>query len=189
MMTRGTFLRLLALQTAPRRKQAKAMNTPNPLEIRLLVTSGPALRVSLANLSAAPLMVLHDRNLQPSQPVLESLVGHQAGEEVRFTDQRRIEKFDRTPYRALYHRLDAGREILLGEQKFQHADDGQSYYFQWGPFEALGIAAGIYTASIRWTSVLANWVDSETHQTGKWKDIWLGELTSARVKVELPKRS
>jgi hypothetical protein len=181
-MTRGAFLGLLAMQAAPQRKTAKRMHPPSPLEIRLLVTPAPALRATLANISTGPLMVLHDRNLQPSQPVLATL----AGEEVPFSDQRRIQKFDLTPYRGLYRKLGSGEELLLWEEKFQWAD--ASYHLQWGPFEALGIAPGIYMASIRWSSVLTNWVDSETHQGGKWKDIWLGELTSNRVQFALPKR-
>lgn len=181
-MTRGAFLRLLAMQTAPRRKTAKAMHPPTPLELRLLVTGGPALRASLVNISAGPHVVLHERNLQPSRPVLATL----AGVEVPFSDQRRIQKFDRTPYRGLYRKLERGEELLLWEEKFQWAD--ASYHLQWGPFEALGIAPGIYMASIRWSSVLTNWVDSETNQSGKWKDIWLGELTSNQVQFALPKR-
>jgi hypothetical protein len=181
-MTRGAFLGLLAMQATPQRKTANAMHPPSPLEIRLLVTRGPALRATLANISTGPLMVLHDRNLQPSQPVLATL----AGEEVRAVDRRRAQKFDITPYRELYRKLESGEELLFWEEKFQWADE--SYHFQWGPFQALGIAPGIYMAGIRWSSVLTNWVDSETHKSGKWKDIWLGELTSNRVQLALPKR-
>ncbi|HWC99283.1 MAG TPA: hypothetical protein VG456_21135 [Candidatus Sulfopaludibacter sp.] len=157
----------------------------SPFEIRLESVAGPILRATLLNRSAGPLMVLHDRNLQPSEPWL-SLAG---GKEIPFTDKRSIAKFDTTPYRVLYRKLDAGREMLLEEERFLPADDGASYFFLWGPFVALGLAPGRYNARVRWKSTLTAWVDSETRRHGNWSDIWLGEVTSNPVEIDLPERA
>jgi hypothetical protein len=178
-MTRAAFLALLLTQTASRRKGAKAMNGASPLEIRVIVTAGPGLRASLANVSSGPLMVLHDRDLQPSRPVFTVPSGH----EVRVFDRRSIEKFDTTPYRAMYHKLEPGKELLLWDEKFHREDDG--YHFDWGPFEVSGIPPGACSVAIHWKSAITKWVDSETRQSGNWKDVWVGEVASRTVKVEL----
>jgi hypothetical protein len=158
------------------------MHKACPLAIRLAVTDGLTLRAFLVNNAAQPLMVLHDQDLQASAPILT-----RSGADVPFFDTRSIRKFDTTPYRDLYKILEPAQELLLETARFTWADDG--YSLQWGPYEGHGIAPGTYHASIRWRSTLTRWVDRETGETGTWTNTWLGELTSAEVRIELTRRN
>jgi hypothetical protein len=174
-MIRRQFLFQLAAAAG---KRGRAVNA-SPFEIRLRELRGLAVEGVLVNVSKKPQLVLANDRLQPCEPTLRD----SAGKTVALADKRADMKYDNTPWRALFKALKPGEEVPWVKGRFERREDG--YYFECSQFEAMGLRAGRYTLSVVWKSAIDQWVDSETRKSGRWKDIWLGELRSNQVTVTL----
>jgi len=179
-MIRRLFLKEFFLLAGALSLPSMRSRMKSPFDIRLRATAGPSLTAHLINVSPKSQIALHDLDLQPSEPRLID----EKGAAIHFVDRRQLKKYDTTPYRYLYKSLAVREEFPLLERKFEPQNG--AYHFEWGPFGVDGLAPGAYRAKIIWKSALDSWVDSETGNTGKWRDIWLGEIHSNEVSLQLP---
>ena len=152
----------------------------SPFDLQLKVVGRLQLQAVLRNPSREEQTFLYDVHLQPVELVLLDATG----KPVPSFDSRSTMKFDNTVYRAMYHKLAAGKEEALQTERITAKDN--SYTLRWSPYRFEHIAPGTYKAHLVWKSNLDRWKDSETSKTGNMKDIWKGTVESKPVTIEIP---
>lgn len=156
---------------------ADAMTSPFSLE---LVHDGPnRFKALLHNRSAAPQTVLVHQELQATTPTLTSTDGSPAPLE----DQRAAMKFDTTPYKRLFRRIEPRATLLAGRGLVQpHAGASR---FNWGTFAAHGLQPGGYRLRVVWTSGIREWADDVSGQFSPVPGVWIGEVASNVLELRL----
>lgn len=145
--------------------------------------SGTAWGIALVlrNCSTRPVTVLFDDRLQPPVPQLRNA----AGARIEPADQRRVAKFDRTPYSDLFVALGPGASLAL-RGSFQWVDQAWEGIF--GPFRFAGLAPGEYTLLATWTSALTRGVEPDSTAERLIPGVWTGQLRSEPVVLTLPQQ-
>jgi hypothetical protein len=132
----------------------------------------------LRNCTARPVTVLFDDRLQPPVPQLRNA----AGVPIEPADQRRIAKFDRTPYSDLFVALAPGASLDL-RGSFHWVD--QAWEGTFGPFRFAALAPGRYTLWATWTSALTRGVEPDSAAERPIPGVWTGQLRSEPVVLNL----
>ncbi len=145
-----------------------------PVELRLYTTDigHVTLRLAAKNCTTHEVRFLHDAQLQPSQLSFSS-----PGKIVAPpTDDRRIQKFDRTVHSAAFARLAPGEERVLEEGYFVSSESGAA--LRWQSFH-YDVPRGSWQVQVRFTSALAGGIE------GKVPNAWLGSIASNAVGVRI----
>lgn len=171
-----------ALAAAPKQmgKRVKGAAAACPFELRLFVAHGTRIWVELVNTSREPQVYLHDGFHQPCRLLLKS----SRGTIKQPTDTRKIKKQSNALDADMYKTLEpGGRDTLQAEDFIPSAGD---YELIWGPFHFLNLPPGKYRATVVWKSALDRWTDPQSGKTGHEKGVWMGEVKSKEIDVDLP---
>jgi hypothetical protein len=152
---------------------------PPPFEIRLRVTAGPGLEVTVRNKSSRSQRYLHDSLLQPSRLELTS----PGGRAVKPFDSREIAKFDTRVRKAMFEEIGPGEEAALYEVQITPDQHGKEIY--WGPYQFSNLAPGTYRARVVWQSEIDTYFD-DSNARRRVRGVWKGTVTSNEVKIRVP---
>jgi len=157
--------------------RSRACRGKSPIELRLYTTDigRVTVRAAAKNCTKGELRFLHDAHLQPSE-----LAVVQNGKSIAPSDERAIEKFDRTIHAAAFTTLAPDEERVLEESYFVLDNN---YSFRWLPFH-YAVTRGKCRISARFRSVFAEG-DAEGRRT-KIEHAWIGTVESNAIDVTLP---
>jgi hypothetical protein len=152
---------------------------PPPFELRLHVTAGPGLELTLRNKSSRSQRFLHDFLLQPSQLELVS----PGGRAVKPFDSREIAKFDTRVREAMFEEIGPGKEAALRDEQIAPGEGGKE--IAWGTYKFTKLTPGTYRARVVWKSEIDTYVD-DSNAICRMPGVWKGTVTSNEVKIRVP---
>ncbi|GEM_PF-2690264 len=171
------------VQAAPPKAVGKRNKSAAPLcpfELHLFAAHGTRIWVELVNITRSPQIYLQDGVHQPCRLLLKS----SRGTVKQPVDNRRFKKPSTALEPEIYKTLEPGGVDTLQAEDFIPSEG--DYELIWGPFHFHDLAPGKYRATVVWKSAIDRWTDAQTGKTGHEKGVWMGEVRSKEVELDLP---
>jgi len=133
---------------------------------------GKKVDIYLTNTGSKAFKIVLDDNVQPP----ELLLANSAGETLAPFDSRSIKVFDNRPYCSMVRTIDPDSSVLLGSIDEEAISSEKSIAFGCRRFE--NVPPGVYTAVVRFSSVIRTCACKKNGRQRPVKNIWLGDCES-----------